>query len=536
MVAPHRRHHGFQVGVDDGQVQAAGHGHHQEILVHQGPGGQAEGDVGHPQHRLEAQLLFHPGQGLQCLGGRRLLRRHGKGETVDVHVLPPNSVVQRPVQDAPGDIQPVQGGLGDAVLVQGQSHHRRAVLFHQRQNGVQRLLVPVHRIDDGFAAADPQRLLQHLGPGRVQLEGGVCHPLEGLDHLDHHGGFVNLRQAHVHVQNVRPGLGLLQGLGEHEVHVVPEKGLLHPLLAGGVDALADHPHPVDGHHPGGTAYRCGDMPGHALDCPPLQGRTHFGDVLRGGAAAAAVALHPQLGELSHRLGELIRRDVVARPARVGQAGVGLYRDGQGGPLCQLPHQPGHLPGTQGAVDSNHVRPHALQGKGGAGRGMAQEGASPLLIGEGDDHRQGAVLLHRQQGGPALLEIGHGLNLHQVHPSLHPAAHLLGENIHRSLKIQRPSGLQQLPDGAQVQGHQGFPGGGLPGNGDGGRDDLLHRLSSAFQLLPVGPEGAGAENLRPRLHVGAVNLQQPVRMVQGGQLGVLPQLKSLGLEHGAHAAV
>ncbi len=52
VVAPHCRHHGVYIGVEDGQVQSPGHGHGEEVLVHQGPGGQAEGDVGHPKHGL----------------------------------------------------------------------------------------------------------------------------------------------------------------------------------------------------------------------------------------------------------------------------------------------------------------------------------------------------------------------------------------------------------------------------------------------------------------------------------------------------
>ena len=181
-------------------------------------------------------------------------------------------------------------------------------------------------------------------------------------------------------------------------------------------------------------------------------------------------------------------------------------------------------------------PQPLQGQGGGGGGMAQEGPAPLLIGQGDHHGQVAVLLHRQQGGPALLQVGHGLHHHQVGPSVPGGAHLLGEDVHRRLEVQRAGGLQQLSDRAQIQGHQGASPGGLSGQGDGGGDDLLHRSARAAQLLPVGPEGVGAQDLAARRHIGPVDVQQPVRVLQGGQLGILPQLQPPGLEHGAHPPV
>ena len=57
-----------------------------------------------------------------------------------------------------------------------------------------------------------------------------------------------------------------------------------------------------------------------------------------------------------------------------------------------------------------------------------------------------------------------------------------------------------------------------------------------ELLPVGPEGVGVEDLGPRLHIGPVDVQQPLRVVQGGEFGGGPHGQALGLEHGAHAPV
>ena len=116
------------------------------------------------------------------------------------------------------------------------------------------------------------------------------------------------------------------------------------------------------------------------------------------------------------------------------------------------------------------------------------------------------------------------------------ADLLGEDVYRRLKIQGAGGLQKLADGSQVQRSQDPPCRRLFGDGDGRGDYLFHRLSHAFELLSVGAEGVGAENLGSRLHIGAMNLQKPARVFQCGQLRMFAQSQSLGLEHGAHAAV
>ena len=59
----HGIHHFLLVGVDDGQSQTGPHGLHQEILGDEGAVGQAEGDIGHAQNRLQTQLMAHGAHG-----------------------------------------------------------------------------------------------------------------------------------------------------------------------------------------------------------------------------------------------------------------------------------------------------------------------------------------------------------------------------------------------------------------------------------------------------------------------------------------
>ena len=199
MVAPDSGHHSVRVGVEDGQVQAAGHGHGEKRLVDQGSGGQTEGDVGYAQHRLQPKLVLDTAEGVQRLGGTLLFRRGGEGQAVDIYVLPADAVGQGRLQDAAGDVHPLLGGLGDAVLVKRQSHHGGPVLLDQGENGLHGFPVPIHRINDGLAAVDPEGPLQHLGVSGVQLKGGVAYPLDGLHRPDHHLLLVHLRQTYVYI-------------------------------------------------------------------------------------------------------------------------------------------------------------------------------------------------------------------------------------------------------------------------------------------------------------------------------------------------
>ena len=236
------------------------------------------------------------------------------------------------------------------------------------------------------------------------------------------------------------------------------------------------------------------------------------------------------------MGKLLRRDVIAGAVRAGQSGVGLQDDGQRGPLQQLLHQGRHLPGPQGAVHPNGIRPQSLQGQGGTGGGAAQEGPPRGLISHGHQHRQAGALPGSQQGGPGFLKVGHGLNGDQVGPRRRAGLHHLGKDVHRLFKLQGAGGLQQLADGAHVQGHQPPVPGRLPGHGDSGGDHLRHRSSAVGQLLPIGPEGIGIHDLSAGVQIGAVDLPQPLRVLQGSRLRRRPHGQAPGLEHGAHAAV
>ena len=62
------------------------------------------------------------------------------------------------------------------------------------------------------------------------------------------------------------------------------------------------------------------------------------------------------------------------------------------------------------------------------------------------------------------------------------------------------------------------------------------MAGALELEPVPAEGVGIDQLRPGLHIGPVDVCDPMRIGKAQKLRDVAQLQALLLEHGAHAAV
>ena len=101
----------------------------------------------------------------------------------------------------------------------------------------------------------------------------------------------------------------------------------------------------------------------------------------------------------------------------------------------------------------------------------------------------------------------------------------------------PRRLQQPAAGAGGKGHPGVgPPAGVPGAAHGHHGQLLHGMAGALELEPVPAEGVGIDQLRPGLHIGPVDVCDPMRIGKAQKLRDVAQLQALLLEHGAHAAV
>ena len=301
-----RVHQLLLVGVEDGQGQTALHRTDEECLGHQQAVGQAEGNVAHPQHGLQMHFLRDRADGTK--GFLRLLGLGGgrQGQAVDPHILIGNAKAPRTLQNEPGDGYPLFGCFRQTGFVQGQTHHRRAVALHQRQDGLQRLFLTADRVDRRLAVIDPQGCVKGDRIGGVQLQRQIDGGLQCLDHPGQHGCLVHAGIAHIYIQNVRARVHLGDGHIDNIVHVAGKQGLLKALFACGVDALANHPHAVDAHHPGGGAQIAARFMAAGRAGEIRRGLPQGADVVGACAAAAAQQRCAQLYHLPHGGGKLLR--------------------------------------------------------------------------------------------------------------------------------------------------------------------------------------------------------------------------------------
>ena len=149
----------------------------------------------------------------------------------------------------------------------------------------------------------------------------------------------------------------------------------------------------------------------------------------------------------------------------------------------------------------------------------------------------AVKENTQQGGLGLIQVGHGFDGHQIRPGPLPGQGDLLEIAVGPLEGEASHRLQQLAQGAHVQGYLYVcPGGGLPGDGDGGGNHLVHRVSGARQLGGAGAEGVGADDLASGLDVLPEDGVQQVRAGEVEQVRLAAGGQAPLLQHGAHGPV
>ncbi len=500
-------HHARHQRVHDGQVKARREGSRQESRVDKGPKGQAKANVGKAQDGAHArQLALDARDGGQNLARGLLIGRAGHAQAIDDHVVArdANSVGCR--HDLLGHGNAALGGGGDAVLVKRKAHDGTAVMLGHGQDLGQDLVLAVGRVDKGLTGIAAHGRLDDLRICRVDLQRQRGHALQLGHKLNHGGALVDLGQAHVNVQDLRAGVGLRDGLAHDVVVVALAQGLLHLLLARGVDALANDAHLA--HLQSADALGAG----HAE--PVARGRlARFAigekgalarDVGGRGAAAAAHDGDAQVEHLGHGLAVLGHMDVEDRLAvhNARQARVCLDHHGALCPGNHALYQRQEVVGAQRAVDAHGVGAHRREGhRGHLGRG-AQEGAAVLGKGHGHKDGQVGVLLHGEKCGLGLGQVGHGLDDKEVGARRGGRLGLLGKEVVGVVEGQGAHGLQELAGGADVCGH--VAGARLARAGDGGLEDLLDRGGVA-QLVAVGAKGVGGGDVCAGGHVGGVDV-------------------------------
>ena len=353
---------------------------------------------------------------------------------------------------------------------------------------------------------------------------------------------VQLRQTHIHIQNVRTGLLLGDGLPEDGIQISLPQRLGKGLSAGRVDALANDYRGFVQPDTVGVGADAADVFGlHRLGGHPLTGIGEGGNIGRGGAAAASGDGHALIHQCSNLTGEFLRGHIIESLAvhHLRQSGVGLQQHRHGGVSQIFLHHRGQSLGPQGAVDADGIGSHALQhGHHGGGVG-ARHQLAVGAVGVGDEHRQRGVLLCRQQGGLGLVAVGHSLNEDQVGSIFYTQTDGFGEDFHGILKVQIAVGGQHFPRGANVQCHpflrrRGTLSRGSPGIFQRRADNLLQFRIGKLQT--VGSEGVGVHHMGSGVKILLMDLGNHLRVGEIPSLRQFPGLHSPGEEQRTHAPV
>ena len=556
--------------IDDAHVEARRHGVVEEGRVHGLADGvvaaEGEGQVGDTAgaHRAR-QVLLDPADGLDEVHRVAGVLRDAGADRQDVDVeddfpgLVAGLLGQKPI-GALTDLDLARVGRGLALLVEGHHDHRRAQAPDLAGFLQEYLLALLEGdgVDDaaplGVLEAGEERLpvggVDHqrgLGDGRVagdvarellHLDGGVEHRVVHID-VDHRGAAFDLAGGYL-----QGGVVFARG---------DEFGKF--ARAGHVGALADVgeaalPHvQADGLQAADIGARV--RRGHGPGAEPAHGRGDGGDVLGGGAAAAADEVHEAvLRHLLQRGGGLLGLLVVGAHL-VGQAGVGVAAHGAVRPCGDVRDERGQVGGAERAVEAEGERPGVLDGAVERLQRLAGEGA-PAAVGDGhgDEQREGGRLgdaADGVEGGLGVEGVEAGLQQERVDAAFHQPADLLGVSRGHLVERDRPPGgiAEVLREGEGFPGrahrprHPNFAGGGVglfSGQGCARPGEFARLRGAAVVGLRngVGAEGVGADDVRAGVDVGAVDATDDVRMRKVERLAVAAE--AVALEHRAHRPV
>jgi hypothetical protein len=135
-------------------------------------------------------------------------------ERVDDDVLAADPVVGRAFDDLPRDREPHVWVLADPGLVVRDRDDRGAVLGDEGQHGFQAFVLAGHRVDERPPPIDVEPRLERRDDRRVDRERHVGERLHQTHRLGEDRGLVRERDPRVHVQHVRAGLDLGEGIGD----------------------------------------------------------------------------------------------------------------------------------------------------------------------------------------------------------------------------------------------------------------------------------------------------------------------------------
>ena len=216
---------------------------------------------------------------------------------------------------------------------------------------------------------------------------------------------------------------------------------------------------------------------------------------------------------------------------LGKARIGLDDDGNLGIPADLGHHIGKVRGAQRTVHSDSIDAESAEcGRGRCGM-CAEEGSAVLLIGESGDNGKVRILLDCQHCGLHFEKVRHGLYYEQVGAGFIARDDLLFVQLISCVEFKLAEGLQHLSGGADILSDKARAR--LPRDLYACADQ---RSRTVAEFGGIGAEGIGSDNVGACLNIGAVDIQDLIRLAQVPLLGKCAGLQTRSLKHGAHAAV
>ena len=232
-------HHILRIGIYDGSGEAPVQRSQEKRAVDCLAGRQAEGYVRNTQGCTAAKLFRDPLQRIQRDVRGLAGSAHGHGQRIEDEVFLFDTVFLRFRSDLLRDGKTAVRIHGDTVIIQRQSDHRPAVLFHQWEHRVHGRPLAVHGIHERFAVIDAHGSLERVRVRAVQLQRQVRDRLDLLYRSLQHGRLVDARKPDVHVDGVHALFFLSGCFVQDIVHIPFQERLLQTLLPGGVDPFPD---------------------------------------------------------------------------------------------------------------------------------------------------------------------------------------------------------------------------------------------------------------------------------------------------------
>ena len=104
---------------------------------------------------------------------------------------------------------------GNALFAVRQADNRCAVLFDQRQDGLDAVELAGDRVDEGLALVDAQARFERFDDGRVDADRQIARLLRHRHSLRHQGGLVGEWHTHIDVEDMRATGDLLLNINQN---------------------------------------------------------------------------------------------------------------------------------------------------------------------------------------------------------------------------------------------------------------------------------------------------------------------------------